>query len=468
MNAVVTNQAPCKFTILYITNWPKYILKYYCDLIITFAILQPIQNHLEYIVKFSPRLLPLFVFLASTHAYATDGYFAHGYGVKSQGIGGVGIALPQDALAAASNPAGLGLVGDRLDIGVTWFRPQRETKLENTTFGFKMFDGTYDANDTENFIIPEFGYNKQINPDVTVGVSVYGNGGMNTDYKKAIPLLGTSPAGVDLVQLFVAPTVTWKITPSNTIGASLNLAYQRFEATGLQNFDNPFFTKHPGKVTNKGHDSSTGFGLHLGWIGQINDAVTLGATYQTKTRMSKFSDYKGLFAEGGDFDIPATYGVGLAVKATPALTLAADVQRIEYSDVDSVGNSINNLLLKGNPLGSSKGPGFAWRDVTAVKIGALYAYNENLTLRAGYNHSTQPIRKSETLFNILAPGVVQDHVTLGATYVLPNNSELSFAYMHAFEEKVKGNNSIPAGFGGGEANLKMYEDSLGVAYGWRF
>ena len=89
-------------------------------------------------------------------------------------------------------------------------------------------------------------------------------------------------------------------------------------------------------------------------------------------------------------------------------------------------------------------------------------------MRAGYNHSTQPIRKSETLFNILAPGVVQDHVTLGATYVLPNNGELSFAYMHAFEEKVKGNNSIPAGFGGGEANLKMYEDSLGVAYGWRF
>jgi len=148
MNAVVTNQAPCKFTLFFITNWLKYILKYYCDLIINFAILQSIQNHLEYIVKFSPRLLPLFVFLASTHAYATDGYFAHGYGVKSQGIGGVGIALPQDALAAASNPAGLGLVGDRLDIGVTWFRPQRETKLENTTFGFKMFDGTYDANDT--------------------------------------------------------------------------------------------------------------------------------------------------------------------------------------------------------------------------------------------------------------------------------------------------------------------------------
>jgi long-chain fatty acid transport protein len=41
-------------------------------------------------------------------------------------MGGVGIALPQDALAAATNPAGMGLIGDRIDLGATWFRPIRE------------------------------------------------------------------------------------------------------------------------------------------------------------------------------------------------------------------------------------------------------------------------------------------------------------------------------------------------------
>lgn len=384
-------------------------------------------------MKFAHKLLPAILLIASAEANATDGYFAHGYGVKSQGMGGVGIALPQDALAAAANPAGMGLIGNRVDFGVTWFRPQRESQIVGNAFGF---DGKYEANDTENFIIPEFGYNHTINPEVTLGVSVYGNGGMNTDYKKAVPLLGSTPTGIDLIQLFIAPTATWKITPANTLGVTVNLAYQRFEAKGLQNFDNAGYSKSPDKVTNNGHDSSYGAGVHIGWIGQVNDNITLGATYQSKTYMSKFDQYKGLFAEGGTFDIPASYGVGIAVKATPALTLAADVQRIEYSDVDSVGNSINNLLLKGNQLGSNKGPGFAWRDVTAVKVGASYAYSESLTLRAGYNHSTQPIRKSETLFNILAPGVVQDHVTLGATWALPNKSELSFSYMHAFEEKV--------------------------------
>lgn len=420
-------------------------------------------------MKLTHKLLPLLILAASAEANATDGYFAHGYGVKSHGMGGVGIALPQDALATAANPAGMGLIGDRVDFGVTWFRPIRESEIVGNLGGAAV-NGTYDANDTTNFIIPEFGYNRQINPNVTFGVSVYGNGGMNTDYKKPVPLLGSTQPGVDLIQLFVAPTATWKVTPSNTIGVSLNLAYQRFEAKGLQNFDNPA-SKAPGSVTNNGHDNSYGAGIHIGWIGQLSDAVTLGATYQSKTYMSKFDKYKGLFAEDGDFDIPSTYGLGIAVNATPQLTVAADVQRINYSDVNSVGNLSLSNIFAGNQLGSDNGPGFGWRDVTVVKLGASYAYNDSLTVRAGYNHSTQPIRSSETLFNILAPGVVQDHITLGATYVLPNKSELSFAYMHAFKESVNGSGSIPpsppTAFGGGEANLKMYQDSLGIAYGWQ-
>ncbi|MFW5431615.1 MAG: OmpP1/FadL family transporter [Methylophilaceae bacterium] len=417
-------------------------------------------------MKKTYKFLSLLAFIVTAEASATDGYFAHGYGMKSKGMGGVGIALPQDALAASTNPAGMGLIGDRIDFGVTWFRPTRETEISGNAF--PGVDGTYEANGREDFIIPEFGYNRVITPEVTLGVSVYGNGGMNTDYKKAMPLLGTTPPGIDLAQLIVAPTVAWKVSPANTVGVSLNLAYQRFEAKGLQNFANPGFTTSPNNVTNKGHDNAYGAGLHIGWIGQINSVVALGATYQSKTYMSKFNKYKGLFAEGGDFDIPETYGLGIAIKATPQLTVAADITRINYSDVDSVGNLSLSSLFAGNALGSNKGPGFGWRDVTAVKIGASYAANNKLTLRAGYNHSSQPIRSGETLFNILAPGVVQDHLTLGATYVLPNKSELSFAYMHAFEEKVSGRNSIPpAGFGGGNADLKMYQNSLGIAYGWK-
>lgn len=416
------------------------------------------------------KLLPWLFSMAASHAFATDGYFAHGYGVKGLGLGGVGIALPQDALAAATNPAGLGIIGDRIDFGVTWFKPDRDARLSNTAGGTGDLDGRYDGNDTEHFFIPEFGYNRVINDRTTLGVSVYGNGGMNTDYKDGIPYFNNTGrrTGIDYLQVVVAPTATWRVNEQHVLGVSLNLAYQRFEAKGLQNFDNAGFTTSPGNVTNNGHDNSYGAGLRFGWIGQVSDAVTLGATYQTKTYASKFDKYKGLFAEGGDIDIPANYGVGIAVKATPALTIAADAQRILYSDVDSIGNLSLSNLFAGNALGSSKGPGFGWRDVTVLKLGAQYAYSDTLTLRAGYNHSSQPVRSSETLFNILAPAVVQDHLTLGATYTLPNKSELSFFFAHAFENKVRGNNSIPAAapFLGGESDLRMNQNSLGIAYGW--
>jgi long-chain fatty acid transport protein len=199
--------------------------------------------------------------------------------------------------------------------------------------------------------------------------------------------------------------------------------------------------------------------------------VTLGATYQTRTYMTEFDDYSGLFAEQGDFDIPENFAVGIAVQATPKLVVAADVVRINYSEI----YAINNGGPSTNPrfgtaaglLGADGGLGFGWEDQTVYKLGVAYQYSKQLTLRAGYNHADQPIPAAETLFNMLAPATVEDHLTLGATWTLDNGSELTFSYMHAFEKKVKGSGSIPAAFGGGEADLEMYQDSIGVAYNWK-
>lgn len=409
--------------------------------------------------------------LFATAAYATNGYFQHGYGIKSQGMGGVGIALPQSSLAAATNPAGMVWVGNRMDVGLVWFRPIRQATIHGSAAG-PMINGTYDANDTKNFFLPSFGYNRLVSDNVSWGISIYGNGGMDTDFNQRIPLFGSRKVQMDLQQVFIAPTVSWKITPNQSFGIAANFAYQRFKIAGLQNFDNPMYSADPGHVTNNGRDSSYGAGIHLGWLGNLTDYITLGLTWQSKTYMTEFDKYSGLFANQGDFDIPATYGAGITVHATDALTLSADVQRILYSDVDAVGNdSLSNLKAR-HQLGADNGPGFGWRDVTAYKLGISYKVNNALTLRTGYDHSSQPIARHQTLLNVLAPGVVQDHATLGVTWTFENGSELSLSYMHAFEQEVEGRHSIfpgpPAmgGMMGGEADLQMYQDSLGIGYSW--
>ncbi len=405
--------------------------------------------------------------MAPLSAMATNGYFSHGYGMKAKGMGGAGIAYGQDGLAAATNPANMVRVGNRIDFGLDIFMPDRKTEIVGNGGGG---NASYDPNRDNVFFIPEFGYNRMISDSMSFGVSVFGNGGMNTSYKKAIALFGGASgtkAGVNLEQLFISPTFSMKIDDKNSFGVALNLIYQTFEATGLQNFDNSTYSSSPGSVTDNGKDTSTGLSLRLGWTGEITDKVTLGATYQNKADMSAFSKYKGLFAEKGSFDIPESYGVGIAVKATPNVNVAFDISQINYSGVKAISNPLLPNLGS-SQLGASGGAGFGWQDMTVYKLGVDWQQSDNLVLRAGYNHSSQPIPNGETFFNLLAPGVVEDHLTAGATWTLQNKSELTFALMYAMEKTVKGSNSIPAGFGSGEANLTMSQISLGVAYGWKF
>ncbi len=406
-------------------------------------------------------------------AWATNGYFAHGYGMKAKGMGGVGIALPQDAMAAATNPAGMVMVGDRLDAGVDWFVPKRSSEIVGNMGGLS---GSYDGNGDKSFLVPEFGYNKMLGWNMAVGVSVYGNGGMNSRYNSS-PFAagglgffgGQNPGGVNLEQLFIAPTFSMKLNKDHALGASLVLAHQRFGATGLQAFSG--FSMYPGDVTNRGNDTTTGWGVRLGWTGQVSDNVTLGATYASKIK-GKFDDYRGLFAEEGRFDIPENYGIGIAVRATPQLTVAADLQQINYGKIKAIANTVDCMLAMSCALGASNGPGFGWRDMTVFKLGFSYEYSKNLVLRAGFSTTRQPIPNGQTFFNILAPGVVENHLTLGGTWTLDNRNELTVGYMHAFSKSVNGAGSISGGLGGmlggGEANLRMKEDSIGVAYGIKF
>ena len=415
--------------------------------------------------KIVVSLLAAGVMVSPLLAHATNGYFPIAYGAKNEAMGGASIALPLDSIAAANNPAGMVMVGDHKDVGLIWFRPNRNAEISGNGGGL---DGNYDGNGKSNFFIPSFGYNRMINSNTSLGVSVFGNGGMNTQYNtNPFAAVGaTGPLGINLEQLFISPTWSMKVTPTNAVGVALNLAYQRFSATGINGPALSPLSSDSTAMSDNGTDTSTGYGVRIGWTGEVTPTVTLGATYQTKTKMGKFDKYKGLFAEQGGFDIPSKYGVGISVKAMPDTMVAFDIERINYEDVPSVSNPFALPSGPSTQLGGNSGPGFGWKNINVYKLGVSHAYSSEFTVRAGWDHCDQPIPNSQTLLNILAPGVVQDHLTLGGTWTLADKSEVSVAYVHAFSKTVNGSGSIPAGFGSGEANIKMHEDSISVAYSW--
>lgn len=404
-------------------------------------------------------------------AHATNGYFSHGYGIKSKGMGGAGLALAQDAFAGANNPAQAAFAGDRMEAGLDLFMPDREMSRTGTAPPPMGIDISVQS-DKKLFFVPEFGYNKTLSNDLSVGITVYGNGGMNSTYPGGqltcmdpatmtpIPganaLCGMGQLGVDLTQLVVAPTIAYKLNANHSIGVSPLLVYQQFSAYGLHGFMGS--TVNTAALTNNGHDDSTGLGIRLGYMGKFGNGVSVGASYSPKVNMSRFKDYAGLFADGGDFDIPENYGVGVAFQASPAVQVALDYNHISYDKVPAIGNASTV-----GPLGGSPGGGFGWKGVDVFKIGVQWAMNPTTTLRAGINHGTNPVTGANITPNILAPGVMKTHLTLGGTYAMNPKSELSWSFMYAPSVSVSGPSMLA-----GTETVKMRQMSIGMQYGMKF
>lgn len=419
-------------------------------------------------------LTPLCALLAAGSAYATDGYFPHGYGMKAKGMGGASVAMTDNAFAGANNPAAAAWAGNRIELGMDVFMPERS--LTRTGGGL---DATVDSG-SNLFLVPEFGYNRAINNKLGVGVTVYGNGGMNTDYPSGQINCGAGPAnvlcgrtnlGVDLMQLIVAPTIAYKLNDRHSIGISPLLVFQQFKAYGLEAFDNapgfPPMTGAPGNVTSGNYDHSTGLGVRLGYLGKLSNQVSIGASYSPKIGMSKFDNYAGLFAGAGSFDIPENYTLGASFLVTPAVTVALDYSRINYSGVPSVANPSTNLA----PLGSANGPGFGWADINVWKLGVQWQASSQWTLRAGLNVGDNPIQSRDVSFNILAPGVITRHLTLGGTYAMSPKTDVSFSYMYAPSNSVSGTSMFDALMGpgaGGTETIKMSQQALGIQFGWHW
>lgn len=436
-------------------------------------------------------------------SFATNGYFLPGFGVKSQGAGGVGIALQADSLSHVANPANATETGTRGDLGLTLFYPDRWAATGAATGvppdpngavgGFPFNRASQSA--VEAYLMPDMAYITSLGNNLAAGIAMVGNGGMNTTFKQNIFGFGAfqnggpnDKTGVDLMQLLIPVTLAYKASPEHSFGASLTLAAQRFRAYGLGRFVQFGISSDSAHLTNQGDDWSMGAGVRLGWLGKfMDDKVSLGATWASKTYMTRFKKYQGLFAEQGDFDIPENFGLGLAIKPTKNLTTAFDIVRIKYSGVASVANpgpgiyggsgvdenEILNVIANagGNStdpraLGMDNGMGFGWKDMTVYKLGVIYDATDRLTVRGGLNYGKMPIREDQAVFSALAPAVVERHISVGFTYKMQGKKdwELSGFYMYVPEEKVAVNAQAVVD----QVSYKMSQRMIGVGFGSKF
>jgi long-chain fatty acid transport protein len=402
------------------------------------------------------------------NAHATDGYFSSGYGTQSNGIAGAGVAYPMDTLAIANNPAAAFSLGDRTDVALGIMVVDRRVSFTGNTFGpDQTFSGNGGGPIPLGGPVPslEFGLTRRLGDKWAFGVAVYENGVL-TDYKSnPFARFGASGrASATLIQVNVSPTVAYEIVPGHTIGVAVDISDQLFQVSGIQPFSQ--LSADPAHFSNSGSDYARGYGFKVGYLGQLTRRLSIGAFYRSRSHSQRFGGYAGLLVGGGSFDIPANYGAGIAFKATDRLDLIADVHEIDFGKVPATANPLS-FLSNGDDFGTADGPGFGWRNVKTVKLGANYRIDSAWQVRAGWGHATAPIPRSETLLSTLAPAVVQNQFTVGATRTRASGSELSMFVLYAPKETVRGSGSIPAAFGGGEANISLGEIALGIGLGWK-
>ena len=423
--------------------------------------------------KLSIFLLLLVMLSSPAITFATNGIFLIGYGERSRGMGGTAIASSGDAMAGAVNPATIvdatGKNAARIEGDMTLFLPEREATLGGIT----------SKSGSEQFLIPAGAAVYRFNRKLSFGFSAVGVGGGNTRYNKNLYNLvqypngggppNTDTLGINLIMLQMNPTVAYNINKQNAIGASLVIGVNQFRAYGLGDFTTFTLSQTGDNLTNRGNDYSYGAGVRLGWRGKFyNKRLTLGAAYSSKVYMTKFDKYKEAFADHGSLDTPAMIGVGAAFDITDRFRTAVDIVRVFYSDVAAVSNigpnTSGNVFPESkekNALGQPDGLGFGWEDQTIYKLGFEYDYNQNLTLRAGWDYAKSPIdEKREIAFNILAPATVQNHATVGFTYNINKTTDISAAYVHAFKYEQEGPTYI-----GNTGKIWMKQNAIGVGIG---
>ncbi len=396
-------------------------------------------------------------------ALATNGDNLIGVGPVSRGMGGVGIAMPQDSITAIfNNPAALGACpcGARSEtvFGATIFDPTvtARIKLLDPATGAVAFE-TEGESGGQAFIIPAVGVTMDLGDGLRMGVGAYGVSGLGADYRnKGWDLDPTTPGNegdvyTRLEIMKFAGMVSYQLLDNVAVGAALNGTYNNLDLE-------------------QGGSHDYGVGAQLGVLLDLG-AVAVGASY-TSPEKAEHKDVFDLDLDGIQDDLtleaPAAYGVGVAVMPTETLLVEVDAKYLDWGNADGYED-------------------FDWESQWVFAIGAQVRATDKLALRCGYNYGENPAEEHngwnpmptatttvqgkqvptfgyEMLRVVGFPANVEEHVTVGLSYQVAEDMSLHLGYMHAFENTV----SETSAFGAVELESDLEEDSYSFSMAWAY
>jgi long-chain fatty acid transport protein len=277
---------------------------------------------------------------------------------------------------------------------------------------------------------------------LTIGLGVFGvvGGSVNFAGSNTTPILtprippnsfGVGPIYSNLSILAITPMASLKVTDRLAIGGGPIIT------SGVPSFNPAFFAPGPKDASGlptfpAGTNARPywGAGFQVGLLYELGDNWNLGFSYKSPIWQERW-DFNAANPNlsgrliGLQASLPQILSWGVAYKGLPRTIIDVDFRYIDYRDTELFGQKVSD-------------GGLGWRSVFAVATGFRYQATDRLALLGGYLYNTNPIPNPVTLFNVQAPGILTNMLTLGASFQLTENVTASLAWMHGFRNSIEG------------------------------
>ncbi len=184
-----------------------------------------------------------------------------------------------------------------------------------------------------------------------------------------------------------------------------------------------------------------GAGVSLALRNELTDGLTLDVGYQSRINMNEFANYRGVYAQPADLDIPARARLGLAFQASDRSSLSVSVERVLYSEVGAfASNNLPGRFL--SLLGDSTSPSFSWDDLTVYSVGWVWADNKGTSWHIDFSSRSQPSPSSRILSQAIDSDLAQNAMTIGYSRSMSMTSRFNINAAYAPSEYAFGGNVL--------------------------
>ncbi len=363
------------------------------------------------------------VLLTAAVGHAGNGHLLHGVGAVNSSMGGVGVALFEDSIAALHiNPALVAKVnGNQISFSSEFFEDGLRVEA---VVGTRT--ASTDAT-TQLGVIPAFGWmGHKPGARLGLGFGLLGEAGFRTDYPQDSSnfLLLPQPDGfgriyTDLSITKIPFAFAFQANNKLAVGVSLNIYRGSLAIQPLPVVQPDCASNGQCWLPGAGNQVSRfGIGGQFGVYYEISPMVSLGASYTTKQKFSKYewnsTVENPLLASFGtartlqfNLDGPQTLQFGVGLHPSKKLSIGADAKFVKYTGVAGIGeqggvDTVNHKLI-----------GIGWRNIWIGMVGAEYKPNDRMAVRLGYNHGQSPIRPEFTVTSMGTPSTFQKHFCAG-------------------------------------------------------